>query len=220
MCSLNSWLYYWQKLLRDNHNAICFETNTYSFPVNQTVKMTYSHQDHDFRHRESILPVLPLFWQNFCISFFYYDSIQESEHSLVQHPLKEQGHWPRWFLHVENWQNLINSFKKKFLITYTFLFHLSLKASRNADYFSSFKSIPGSALRKWLTLSHKTVKISETRSITRFLQKVMLLFLSCIMQANSKDFHTCYLGVSEQFYSQSQVGGRYSAVLTPLLHHW
>ena len=62
---------------------------TYFFLVNQTVKMRYSHRDHDFLHTESILRFLPLLWQNFHISYSYCVSFQDSEHTLVQHPLKK-----------------------------------------------------------------------------------------------------------------------------------
>ena len=51
---------------------------TYSFPVYQTVKMSFYKQDHDFHHVESTLPLLPLLWENFHISFSYHISFWES----------------------------------------------------------------------------------------------------------------------------------------------
>ena len=75
----------------------------------------------------------------------------------------------------------------------------------------------------------ETSKLNESHpSSDEILKKsVVLKYLRRIFEAErtktvlkyNEDFHNFCLPASWQFHSQSQVGGRYSALLIPLPHH-
>ena len=72
--TLHSFLLLQFLALWDNHNIICYETTTFSFPVSQTVKMSYNRQDHDFLHTEHLTTSPPLVAKVpyfFCLLYFF-----------------------------------------------------------------------------------------------------------------------------------------------------
>ena len=92
------------------------------------------------------------------------------------------------------------SLPKLFLTTCTFLFHLSLRLPGNFETRKQSVS--------WDSRAFQAVLLENTSHFNKKLQNFLkpevspdftdgkLLFLSCMIQANNKDFHNCCLAVS------------------------